>query len=180
MPIMNQPAGRFASIREFIEEAIEGKHTPAEVTAILDQIEIGAGLSARDRALAEEMERDDGPAVGPLEEKAYRAGRVNVLEVVVPALAAVVNGIRRTPNSRCPVCRAHLGAGPTQKHRDDCQLWKAVALVVDHGPIPVPVPAGLPEVAEMAVEVKGGEAVYHMTTHDELAKRRAAKKERAN
>lgn len=177
---MNQPAGRFGSIREFIEEAIEGKHSATEIAAILDQIEVGIGLSARDRALAEEMERDDGAAVGPLEEKAYRAGRVNVLEVVVPALAAVINGIRRTPSSRCPVCRAHIGTGPHQKHRDGCQLWKAVELVVDHGPVPVAVPPGLPEVAEMAVEVKGGEPVYHMTTHDELARRRAAKKEAAN
>jgi len=177
---MNQPAGRFSSIREFLEEAINGEHTAAEATAILDQIELGIGLAARDRALAEEMERDDGPPVGPEDHRMFRAGRNAALEVVVPALAAVVQGIRRTASSRCPVCRARLGTGPAQKHRDDCQLWKAVQLVVDHPPVPMPVPAGLPEVAEASIEVKGGEPIYHLTTHEEVARREAAEREKKN
>jgi hypothetical protein len=170
---MSQPAGRFSSIREFIEEAINGQHTAAEATAILDQIEMGIGLRKRDEALAAEMERDDGPPLGPEDHRAFRAGRSSALEVVVPALAAVVQGIRRTKNSRCPVCRSKLGTASTQMHRDDCLFWAAVGLVVDHPPVPADVPPGLPEVAELTVEVRGGEPVYHMTTHDELARRKS-------
>lgn len=56
MPMSEQVAEkRFTTIRQFIEEAISGRHTAEEVEYILDNIEQGIGIEERDRALAEKF-----------------------------------------------------------------------------------------------------------------------------
>jgi hypothetical protein len=45
----------YTRLREFITEAINGKHTAEDVVTILDNIEMGIGLEERDKAIAEKF-----------------------------------------------------------------------------------------------------------------------------
>jgi hypothetical protein len=68
---------KYPALREFVAEAISGKHTPEDIEKILTLMEQGIGLEERDRALAEKMEGlPANDRVDPVWSRGYEQGLV--------------------------------------------------------------------------------------------------------
>lgn len=123
-------APRFTTIKEFIEEAISGRHTAEEITEILDVIEQGIGLQEADRSFAQAFEdlpkRDD---LDPVWQRGHMVGADAVIDLLAPMLRRIEWRGRRKAGTRlytCPNCRR---AG---KHGDDCELSQFLR-AIDNG-----------------------------------------------